>query len=94
MDPLPLNLDSIYGCSLGITMDDYEKAYPLFGFDLSNSGESFDPKVLTASRVGYYRLSTLFSKPCPKNITAIYFSEYSGTLKVDIDGKISRSFVV
>ena len=52
MDPLPLNLDSIYGCSLGITMDDYEKAYPLFGFDLSNSGESFDPEVLTAPRVG------------------------------------------
>ena len=73
MDPLPLNSDSIYGCSLGITMDDYEKAYPLFGFDLSNSGESFDPEVLTAPRVGYYRLSTLFSKPCPTNITAIYF---------------------
>ena len=75
-------------------MDDYEKAYPVFGFDLSNSGESFDPTLSTAARVGFYRLSTLFSDPTPTNITAIMFFEYSGTLTVDVNGKVSRSFVV
>ena len=82
------------GFSPGITMDGYEKAYPIFCFDLSNSGESFDPMVSTAARVGYYRLSTLFSDPTPTAITGIYFFEYSGTLMVDVNGKVSRSFVV
>ena len=82
------------GFSPGITMDDYEKAYPIFSFDLSNSGESYDSMLSTSARVGYYRLSTLFSDPTPSNITAIYFFEYSGTLTVDHENKIKRSFVV
>ena len=48
----------------------------------------------SSARVGYYRLSTLFSEPTPTPITALYFFEYSGTLMVDVNGKISRSFVV
>ena len=82
------------GFSPGITLEDYEKAYPIYGFDLSNSGESWDSMVSTAARDGYYRLSTLFSGPIPKPITAIYFFEYSGTLTVDAEGLVKRSFVV
>ena len=42
----------------------------------------------------FFRLSTKFSAPTPCPITAIYFLEFSGTLTVDVSGKISRSFVV
>ena len=52
--------------------DKYNAVYfPVFAFDLSNSGESYDSMLSTATRVGYYCLSTLFSDPTPTNITAI-----------------------
>ena len=70
------------GFSPGISLDDYLYCYPLFGFDLTNSNESYDPLISTSSRVGYYRLSTLFSNPTPEPITGVYFFEYSGSVMI------------
>ena len=70
------------GFSPGITMDDYLKCYPLYGWDLTNSGESYDPQIACSSRVGYYRLYTLFSDPTPTDIMAVYFFEYSGSILI------------
>ena len=70
------------------------KACPFYGFDLSNSGESFDPNVGVSSRIGYYRLATQFSESTTCDLMAVYFMEYSGSLNIDRDGLISRSYVV
>lgn len=82
------------GFSMGMSVEDYHKIYPFHGFDLSSSGESFNTLFTGASRVGYYRLMTKFSKPLPCHLTAIYFIEYEGQISVSKDGKLTRSYSI
>ena len=68
--------------------------YPLFAWDLSTNGASYDINLGSAARVGYYRLQVEFSAPTPKPLTALYFMEYTGTLSLDYQGQVKRSYVI
>ena len=56
--------------------------YPLFAWDLSTNGASYDINLGSAARVGYYRLQVEFSAPTPKPLTALYFMEYRYTPQI------------
>ena len=56
--------------------------YPLFAWDLSSNGASYENNLGSAARVGYYRLQVEFSAPTPKPLTALYFMEYRYTPQI------------
>ena len=56
--------------------------YPLFAWDLSTNGASYDGNLGSAAQVRYYWLQIEFSIPTPKPLTALYFMEYRYTPQI------------
>merc|ERR1712004_268051 len=77
------------GYSNSMDFDDFVKAYNFYSFDLTGTGESFDPDLEPACRVGYYRLQTTFSGNLPVNLNCLIISEFPSCLTLSKNGIIS-----
>jgi hypothetical protein len=80
--------------SSGLTEQDFMSNYFFLGYDTSASGHAYMTELAHTARTGSYQFRFRFNIPSLEPVTLLYFAEYEGSIIMNKEGKVTRSYVI
>ena len=80
--------------SNALSVQDYLSNYFFLAYDTSATGQAYQSELAHTARTGSYQFKFKFNVPSLEPVTLLYFSEYEGSIIMNREGKVMKSFVV